>query len=378
MKYDATVRPKVAGAIVVDQTHMARRASGIERVTRELFSSEALAPLPSRRTPAASSRLSMIFNQMIINPARAALHPRDVWIFPGYPPSPIFLFLGCTKILYVHDLFLISRWDDLNWPAKLYMALPFELAVSRFRYFFVNSLTTGRQLAAVASSDAQIMPFRPPAHNVLGLMPGKSARPHSPDEPIVIGALGTVEPRKNFIAAADIIHALRQRLNRKVELHIVGRRGWGPDYDRLGSMPHVRLHGFVADRQMPELTARWDAFLCTSHDEGLGLPLLEMQHGGLPVIAPDQEIFREVLGASGTYIRPDRPEDAAAVISGVFSRPHWRGLCAELARQNLARWNELAEEDRRNAIAFLSRLCCGTAPDRRADAGRPQTTEEEE
>lgn len=49
MKYDATVRPKVAGAIVVDQTHMARRASGIERVTRELFSSEALAPLPSRR-----------------------------------------------------------------------------------------------------------------------------------------------------------------------------------------------------------------------------------------------------------------------------------------------------------------------------------------
>ena len=51
MKYDVTVRPKVAGEIVVDQTHMARRASGIERVTRELFSREALAPLPSRRTP---------------------------------------------------------------------------------------------------------------------------------------------------------------------------------------------------------------------------------------------------------------------------------------------------------------------------------------
>lgn len=378
MKYDVTVRPKVAGTIVVDQTHMARRASGIERVTRELFSSETLAPLSPRRTPAASSRLSMIINQMLINPARAVLHPRDVWIFPGYPPSPLFLFLSCVKILYVHDLFLISRWDDLNWPAKLYMAFPFKLAVRRFRYFFVNSLTTGRQLAAVASSDAQIMPFRPPVHNVLGLAPCKSAQLNSPGEPIVIGALGTVEPRKNFIAAAKIILTLRERLNRKVELHIVGRCGWGPDYERLGSMPHVHLHGFVADREMRELTARWDAFLCTSHDEGLGLPLLEMQHGGLPVIAPDQDVFHEVLGASGIYIRPDRPEDAAAVIAGMFSRPHWRDAGAELAQQNLTRWNELAAEDRGNAIAFLSRLCGGTAPDRPPAARHPQTTEADE
>ena len=86
----------------------------------------------------------MIFSQMIINPARAAMHPRDVWVFPGYPPSPFFHLLACAKILYVHDLFLMTRLGDLNWPARLYMALPFRLAVRRFRYFFVNSLTTGQ------------------------------------------------------------------------------------------------------------------------------------------------------------------------------------------------------------------------------------------
>ena len=323
-------------------------------MTQALFSGEALAPLPSRMTPGASSRLAMIYNQMIANPARAAMHSGDVWVFPGYPPSPVFHLLPCRKVLYVHDLFLMTRWSDLNWPARLYMALPFRLAVRRFRFFFVNSLTTGRQLGAFARPGARIMPFRPPVRNVFGLMPEKARRPKSPDGPIIIGALGTVEPRKNFIAAAEIIQALAQRLNRIVEFHIVGRAGWGKDYERLQSMPHVQLHSFVPDALMPELVTRWDAFLCCSHDEGLGLPLLEMQHGGLPIIAPDKEIFREVLGASGAYIRPDRPTEAAAAIADMLAAPHWRGRCAELAQQNVVRWNALAEEDRKNAIAFLA------------------------
>jgi glycosyltransferase involved in cell wall biosynthesis len=357
---DLAVHEKGSDFVVIDQTHMGRRASGIERVTRELFSCEALAPLRLRTTPASSGRMSMIFGQMIANPVRAALGSSDIWVFPGYPPSPVFLLLGCTKVLYVHDMFLISRKKDLNWPARLYMSLPFSLAVRHLRYFFVNSLTTGKQLAALAPLHAQIMPFRPPAHNVFSLSPRRDTRTKSPDEPFVIGALGTVEPRKNFVGAAEIVQALSQRLARKVELHIVGRQGWGQDYHRLRSMPHVRLDGFITDAMIPKVTARWDAFICSSHDEGLGLPLLEMQHGGFPVIAPDQEIFHEVLGASGTYIRPDRPGDAANVIADLFnSLPQSREHLAQLARLNINRWNEIAEKDRQNAIVFLSTLCTG-------------------
>jgi glycosyltransferase involved in cell wall biosynthesis len=359
MKEDVASRETPDRFIVVDQTHMGRRASGIERITRELFSSEALAPLQARKTASASGRLAMMFNQMIVNPARAAIRPHDVWIFPGYPPSPVFLLLGCAKVLYVHDLFLMTRPDDLNWAAKLYMALPFRLAVRRFHYFFVNSLTTGRQLAAVARQDARIMPFRPPASNVLGLTPEHPALARSPDGPLILGTLGTVEPRKNFIAAAEIARTLSQALNRKVQLHIVGRPGWGKDYEQLQSMPDVELHGFVPDAMMPSLVAKWDAFLCCSHDEGLGLPLLEMQHAGLPIIAPDQEIFHEVLGASGAYIQPNEPRESAAVIADIIGAPNWRDRCAKLARENITRWNKLAEEDRRNAIAFLSNLWCG-------------------
>lgn len=317
----------------------------------------------------------MIINQFIANPARAALRPRDIWIFPGYPPSPLFIFLPCHKVLYVHDLFLMTRWQDLNWSAKLYMALPFRLAIRHLRYFFVNSLATGRELAPVVSPQAKIMPFRPAARNVFGLSPHKAVTSKSSNEPIIVGALGTIEPRKNFTAAANIIHVLGQRLNRPVELHIVGRPGWGEDYERLARMPHVRLHGFVPDDEVPDIIATWDAVLCSSHSEGLGLPLLELQHAGLPIIVPDQAIFHEVLGASGIFIRPGEPEEAAMRIADLIVQPGWSTHNAELARKNIERWNLLAEEDRKNALAFLSGLCRKTPRQNRPHHVPPDTME---
>jgi glycosyltransferase involved in cell wall biosynthesis len=254
------------------------------------------------------------------------------------------------------------------------MAAPFKIAVAHFRYFFVNSLTTGRELTSVVRPEARIMPFRPPASNVFGLSPDRPARQKEEREPIIVGALGTVEPRKNFLAAADIIRALGERLNRPVEFHIIGRPGWGTDHDRLATMPHVRLRGFVADAEIPEAVAKWDAALCSSHSEGLGLPLLELQYAGLPIIAPDQPIFHEVLGASGTYIRPGKPHEAAARISDLFISPNWRGHYAELGKENIARWNVLAQQDRSHSIAFLSDLCRDLAHGkRRGDTRRDAT-----
>ena len=47
-------------ALVVDRTHLGRRASGIERITEELFSAVALAPLPVAGWDAAGSKPSMV------------------------------------------------------------------------------------------------------------------------------------------------------------------------------------------------------------------------------------------------------------------------------------------------------------------------------
>lgn len=346
--------PAPAATLVVDRTHLGRRASGIERITEDLFSDAALAPLRVEGLGAAG-RLSIVMRQRIQAPVSALLRPSTLWVFPGYPPSPLFARLRERTVLYVHDLFLITRRADLNRSARLYMADAFRKAVERLRFFLVNSETTGRQLAAYTQPDARILPYRPAIRNVFGLEPStdEAARP---SRPLIVGALGTVEPRKNFGAAARICEALAALLGRPVELHVIGRPGWGGDHDALAAMPHVKLHGFVPDETARKLIQRFDLFLSTSHDEGLGLPLLEVQFAGIPVIAPDQDVFREVLGSSGTFIDTARVHDAAARIAALLGEEGWRGRHRAAAAANIARWNAQAGQDQEAVIAFLSEL----------------------
>lgn len=352
LRASARIRPDV----MIDRTHMGRRASGIERITDALFSARALSPLQIGTMEASSRRSSMVLQQMLMNPVSAIRQPDLTWIFPGYPPSPAFRLLRERAVLYVHDLFLLTRKQDLNWAARLYMAPPFRIAVTTLRYFLVNSVTTKGQLAQYVTKDARIQLYRPCVQNVFGLLGRSNGSSEDGNSPLVVGALGTVEPRKNFLASARICQILSEILQRPVELHIIGRAGWGDDFEKLSRLPHVTLHGFLPDDAARRVVENFDLFLCTSHDEGLGLPLLEMQYAGLPIVAPDQEVFREVLGDSGIFITTHAPEEAACTIASFVQSPDWRPSAAAMAHTNVRRWNQQSEMDRSNVIAFLMEL----------------------
>ena len=341
---------------IIDWTHMGRRASGIERVTAELFSQSSLAPLRVALRTSSGGRTAMILKQMLTLPLQAYRSPKSVWIFPGYPPSPAFRYFRERTILYVHDIFLLSRAEDLNQAARYYMAPNFRRAVTRLKYFLVNSETTRDQLSPYVAKDAEIQVYRPRVANVFGLR--HRARPdrYGPGQPLIVGAIGTIEPRKNFLAGARICEALSARLGIPVEYHVVGRVGWGEDAKLLEQMPHVRLHGFLPDDDARRVIENFDLFLSTSHDEGLGLPLIEAQYAGLQIVAPEQAVFREVLADSGKYIDATDPKIAANQIASLVGESGWRNRAAVTAQANIARWQALADGDQKNFARLLARM----------------------
>jgi glycosyltransferase involved in cell wall biosynthesis len=278
----------------------------------------------------------------------------SVLLCPGFPPSALLRPFASRVLPYIHDLFLLSRPADLNRRARLYMAAPFKLAVRHYPHFLVNSLDTKKQLAAHCRSDAVITLYRPPVRNVFDL--DAAERIERRRGRLRLIALGTVEPRKNFVAAAEITGALRALGFADATLDIVGRRGWGNDWQTLETMPGVTLHGYQPADRVRELLHDADLFICTSHEEGLGLPLLEAQYAGLPVVAPDAAIFREVLGTSGIFIDTAKPKAAAADIAALLSEAGWRARHVNLATRNLARWNALASADRSAVIALIATL----------------------
>lgn len=347
---------KYGGSLCIDYTHIGRRETGVERVTQELFNADVFVDIPLRYFKAPAGRISVLAAQMLALPLNALFRPRDVFVFPGFPPSPLLAFARERCVLYIHDLFLLTHRHTLNFAGKAYLAPLFAFAMKRFKYFFVNSQKTGRALRAVCRQDAHIMLYRPQVRNVFNL--SVRDRTEWASEPAIlrVAAIGTVEPRKNYMAAANICASLARNRGSPVELNIIGRPGWGRDWSELVKRSGVILHGALSDMQVREVIEAADIFICSSHDEGLGLPLLEVQYGGLPTVAPDQVVFREVLGESGIYINPADPDRAAAVIMKSCTGNTWRHRHAEAAIANLQRWNSLATEDHRQALSFLRQM----------------------
>ena len=341
-------------AIYVDNTHLGRHVTGLERVTIELFSAAALRPLDIVPVTAHGTR-QMLTTQTLGLPMRLAVST-SILLCPGFPPSPLLRPFASRVLPYIHDDFLLTRRADLNRRARLYMAAPFKLALRHYPRFLVNSSDTKRKLAAHCRSDAEITLYRPPVRNVFDLESKERAGRDAQPRPLRLVALGTVEPRKNFGAAARMVSALRAQGFPNAMLDIVGRRGWGDDWQLLEATPGVTLHGYQPGERVTQLLSDADLFVCTSHDEGLGLPLLEAQYAGLPIIAPDASIFREVLDNSGVYIDPADPTSAAARIMATLSISGWRARYVTLAEHNLRRWNALAGSDRGAVLSLIAGL----------------------
>lgn len=338
--------------IYVDHTHLGRHVTGLERITLELFSRAALSPLEVVPVAARGIR-QMVLRQTFGLPLRLA-SPSCVLLCPGFPPSPLLRPFASRVLPYIHDLFLLSRPADLNLRARLYMAASFRLALRAYPRFLANSHDTRKKLAAHCRQDAVVTLYRPPVRNVFALH-AKARRDRRADG-LRLVALGTVEPRKNFPAAARIVSALRERGFAQATLDVVGRQGWGNDWQALKGCPGVTLHGYQDGERVSQLIEAADIFICTSHEEGLGLPLLEAQYAGLPIVAPDAAIFHEVLDASGVFIDPADPAAAAARIASLFSDHAWRSRHVALGEQNLRRWNALAGTDRNAVIDLIDRL----------------------
>lgn len=329
--------------IVVDQTHVRGHVTGIERVALALFSPESLSPY---ETHIVGSRglAGMILEQHLGLPLRGLFDRRSVFVFPGFPPGPLSVALGPRCLIYVHDTFLVTRPEDLSWKARWYMAPSFQYALRHGLRFLVNSETTGEDLRRFTRPEAEIALLRPEAADVFGLAGTLSPPDYRPGEELRLVAIGTIEPRKNYPSAIATVAALNA-IGIPSRLDIVGRVGWGEHPFLAAPPPFVHLHHGVDDAGMRAILARSHLLLSTSKAEGLGLPLLEVQHGGFPVVAPPDPVFREVLAGSGLHVNPTEPGRAAAAIAAWISEPGRLAAASAASHANIARWTKAARED---------------------------------
>lgn len=192
-------------------------------------------------------------------------------------------------------------------------------------------------LAAEPADDAgasRAAPVLPPSHRPRFLM------------------VGTVEPRKGHVQALAAFERLWDG-GHQVELVIAGKRGWLMDEfaQRLQSHPErgLRLHWLdaVDDAGLDQLYSQCSALLAASEEEGFGLPIVEAAARGLPVVARDIPVFREVAGEHALYFQGYEPEGLADAVLA------WLALAARGAAPDSKRMPRLDWKDSARALVAL-------------------------
>lgn len=181
--------------------------------------------------------------------------------------------------------------------------------------------------------------------------------------------VGTMEPRKGHRQVLEALEWLWQK-DEAINLVIVGKQGWEVDdlADRLSrhALRGQRLFWVegASDALLEALYADADALMAASLGEGFGLPLIEAAQHGIPILARDIPVFREVAGTHADYFRADTADTLAEALEEW--RQRWsRGELADSSRLPFNSWARSAEQWLGHILADLP------AP---AAPGQPQET----
>lgn len=208
-----------------------------------------------------------------------------------------------------------------------------------------NSAHTLESLRDFAVTEGRPMPASVVAWPGTPELPRLAARAE-PEPTFVV--LGTIEGRKNHRLLLTIWKELVERLGTAApRLAIVGRRGWQADdvfatLDTQDFEGKVVEMGALGDDRLAEVLAGARALLFPSFAEGYGIPLTEALAMGVPVIASDLPVFREIGQGVPRLIAPtDQAGWTAAILD--YARHDSKDRAAQVSRLltvRLPQWND--------------------------------------
>jgi glycosyltransferase involved in cell wall biosynthesis len=118
--------------------------------------------------------------------------------------------------------------------------------------------------------------------------------------------VGTLEPRKGYEETLSAFESLWKK-GADINLVIVGKKGWLVDklINRIQTHENLNKKLFwleaISDEFLDKVYEVCDCLIAASYGEGFGLPLIEAAQKGLPVIARNIPVFKEIADNRTTF-----------------------------------------------------------------------------
>jgi glycosyltransferase involved in cell wall biosynthesis len=265
------------------------------------------------------------------------------------------LFTPCPMVITIHDLSFI-RFPDLFRPAnRLYLTVMTRLSARRARRLIAVSAHTAAEAARLLNISSEridvvyhgVEPdFHPLPFDEIAAFRQRQKLP----ERFVL-FVGTLEPRKNLVR---LVKAFARVRDDRVGLVLAGGKGWLYDelfaqVEALGLSEKVVFAGYVPNEDLPLWYNAATVLAYPSLYEGFGLPVLEAQACGTPVLTSNVSSLPEAAGDAALMVDP---YDVEALAGGLDRLLTEKTLRQELRERGLAHagqfsWPHTARETTR-------------------------------
>ncbi|TFG71468.1 MAG: glycosyltransferase family 1 protein [Anaerolineales bacterium] len=301
---------------------------------RELMPADRLS---LRAIPLTDDWMARLWQRLRIpRPAEAVIGSVDLFYSPNFVLPP--LLPSTPALLTIHDLSFMRYPETFPHPLRAYLEKVVPRSVTRANHILTDSDATRQDLIALLGVEAAkittlhlgVSPDFTPiaAQNELDLL-----RQRYPigDRPYIL-AVGTVQPRKNYIHLMEALDPIAERM--PCDLVIVGRPAWlsEPIVEAVAQRPFVHMLGFLDDGDLPALYRQAALLAFPSLYEGFGLPPLEAMACGTAVVASSASSVPEAVGEAGQLVDP---QDVGAWTQAIRSVMEDASLRDELIRKGL-------------------------------------------
>lgn len=149
-------------------------------------------------------------------------------------------------------------------------------------------------------------------------------------------SVGSLNKRKNIQMLIDAYSSI----DTDKKLVIVGKK---ENANLLSENKNIIFTGYVEDEELKVLYKNAMLFVFPSIYEGFGIPLIDAQNFGIPVLCSDIQVFREIGGRSIEYMKLQY-EDFVTKLSELESNTEKQKMLVNLGNQNLTKYVKKALE----------------------------------
>lgn len=284
---------------------------------------------------------------------------RDAVLLTTDSKCPFFLPRSCVLVPLVTDLAVYRMPEVYQRSRVLLWRLQYRYVRRRADFFLTISEFTKQEMTElwhIPPERIYIVPCACPSALAPAGSPEQLAQLRQkyglPERFVLF--VGNSNPRKNLKRLIEAFDRAKTEGDLPHQLIIAGEQGWKFDREQavqgIRHREDVRFIGFVPDADMPALYSAASLFAFPTLYEGFGIPVLEAQACGTPVLAGRCSSLPEVGGEGALYVDPYDVGDISNGIRAVLTDPVLAGGLAQRGLENVKRFSWESSARRLNEI----------------------------